>query len=126
LQIYITFAQNFYDMEQKKLKKIRTRKGFTQKELADALSTDISNYCRKERGFVGITSKEWKKLATVLDVPEEEIYQDNETMMSNTFFDNSSITNQNVGVPAVILEQLFDYINLLKEENSRLKKELEK
>jgi len=113
-------------MEQQKLKKIRTRKGFTQKEMADAISTDISNYCRKEKGLVSITPKEWKKLATILDVSEEEIYQENESVLSNTFFDNSSITNQNVGVPSIILEQLFDYINLLKEENNRLKKELDK
>jgi transcriptional regulator with XRE-family HTH domain len=109
-------------MEKQKLKKIRTRKGFTQQQVADALATDISNYCRKEKGSVGITRPEWKKLASILDVSEEEIYQENEPALSNTFFDNSSIINQNIGVPAAVLEQLFD--SLLKEENSRLKKEL--
>jgi len=59
-------------------------------------------------------------------VPEEEIYQENESMLTNTFFDNSSIVNQNVGIPAVILEQLLDYISLLKEENSRLRNEKKK
>jgi transcriptional regulator with XRE-family HTH domain len=106
------------------IKKTRIRKGFTQKELADAISTDISNYSRKERGCVGISTQEWKKLASVLDVSEEEIYQENEPTLSNTFFDNSSITNQNVGVPAMVLEHLYDYITLLKEDNARLRKEL--
>jgi transcriptional regulator with XRE-family HTH domain len=113
-------------MEQKKLKKIRIRKGFTQKQIADAISTDVSNYSRKENGYVCITPQEWKKLAAVLEVSEEEIYQENEPTLSNTFFDNSGITNQNVGVPALVLEQLYDYIAFLKEENARLKKELKK
>ena len=113
-------------MEKLKLKQTRVRKGFTQQQVADALPTDISNYSRKENGYVAITKAEWKRLATFLQVPEEEIYQENESMLTNTFFDNSSIVNQNVGIPAVILEQLLDYISLLKEENSRLRNEKKK
>ena len=113
-------------MEKQKLKQIRKQKGFSQQEMANFIATDISNYCRKEKGAVGITKQEWKKLAAALNVPEEDIYQENESVLNNTFFDNSSLTNQSVGVPAIVLEQLFDYISLLKEENSRLKKESEK
>jgi transcriptional regulator with XRE-family HTH domain len=113
-------------MEQKKLKRIRTHKSFTQKEMADTISTDVSDYSHKESGYASITPKEWKKLATALEVSEEEIYSENEPTLSNTFFDNSSITNQNIGVPALVLEQLHDEISSLKEENARLKKELEK
>ena len=111
-------------MEKHKLKQARIRKGFTQQEVADKLATDISNYSRKENGYVGITKQEWKKLASILQVSEDEIYQENEAAVNNTFFDNSSITNQNIGVPAVMLENLLDYIAFLKEENSRLKQEL--
>ena len=120
-------------MEKLKLKQTRVRKGFTQQQVADALPTDISNYSRKENGYVAITKAEWKRLATFLQVPEEEIYQENESMLSNTFFDNSnlvnqnsSITTQNIGIPTVVLEQLLDYISLLKEENSRLRNEKKK
>jgi transcriptional regulator with XRE-family HTH domain len=113
-------------MEKHKLKHVRISKGVTQQQLADQLHTDISNYCRKENGYVGITKQEWQKLASILQVPESEIYQENETSLNNTFFDNSGINNQNLGVSAVVMEHLLDYISFLKEENSRLKHELEK
>jgi transcriptional regulator with XRE-family HTH domain len=110
-------------MEKFKLKQARVRKGFTQQQMADALPTDISNYCRKENGYVGITKAEWKSFASFLQVSEEEIYQESEPSLHNAFFDNSSITNQNIGIPTAVLEHLLDYISLLKEENERLKKE---
>jgi len=113
-------------MEKVKLKHWRISKGFTQQQLADVLATDISNYCRKENGYVSITKQEWKKLAATLGVSEEDIYQENDSTLHNTFFDNSGINNQNIGVPAAVLEHLFDYISLLKSEIVRLQKELEK
>ncbi|MDR1543949.1 MAG: helix-turn-helix domain-containing protein [Prevotellaceae bacterium] len=112
-------------MEKQKLKQIRKQKGFSQQEMANSICTDVSNYCRKEKGYVGITKQEWRKLATALNVSEEDIYQANESV-NNPCFDNSSITNQNVGISAPMLKQLLDYITLLKEENSRLKQEIEK
>ena len=45
-------------MEKLKLKQARTRKGFTQQQVANALPTDISNYSRKENGYVAITKAE--------------------------------------------------------------------
>ena len=118
-------------MEKLKLKQARIQRGFTQQQVADALPTDISNYSRKENGHVGITKEEWKRLAAFLQVPEEDIFQENESTLSNNFFDNSSITNQNssittqnIGIPTAVLEHLLDYISLLKEENERLKSEV--
>ncbi|MDR0333919.1 MAG: helix-turn-helix domain-containing protein [Dysgonamonadaceae bacterium] len=111
-------------MEKLRLKQTRIQRGFTQQQVADALPTDISNYCRKENGYVNITKAEWKRLASFLQVPEEEIYQENEATLNNTFFDNSSITNQNIGIPTAVFEHLLSYISLLKEENERLKSEM--
>ncbi len=41
-------------MMQIKLKNLRKQKGFSQVQLAKAISTDNSNYSRKERGEVRI------------------------------------------------------------------------
>ncbi len=50
-------------MIKEKLRKIRIDKGMSQKQLAAALPTDVSNYCRKESGDVRITKQEWEKFA---------------------------------------------------------------
>jgi hypothetical protein len=42
-------------MEKFKLKQTRVRKGFTQQQMADALPTVISNYCKKESGTTKIS-----------------------------------------------------------------------
>lgn len=55
-------------MVKEKLRKIRIEKGMSQKQLAAALPTDVSNYCRKESGDVQITQQEWEKFAQVLEV----------------------------------------------------------
>ena len=60
-------------MIQTKLKNLRKLKGFSQVQMAKALSTDTSNYSRKERGEVRIHDEEWEKLANALEVPLEEI-----------------------------------------------------
>ena len=130
LHYICTKNQTILVMEKFKLKQVRAQKGFTQQQVAEALFMDVSNYSRKENGHVGITKEEWKRLATFLQVSEEEIYQENEATINNAFFDNSSITNQsssistqNIGIPTTVLEHLLDYIALLKEENERLKSE---
>ena len=43
-------------MIKEKLQSTRTRKGFTQAQLAEVIHTTTPNYCRKEKGEVKITS----------------------------------------------------------------------
>jgi|UPI0006462572 transcriptional regulator with XRE-family HTH domain len=117
-------------MIHEKLKKIRTEKGMSQEKMAKILSTDISSYSRKENGKTKIHDDEWEKIAKALDVPVEDlkgkftegiVHNDN-----STFNDNSgNYYNQNYNIPNSIIENLQDYINLLKEENQSLKKEVE-
>ena len=59
-------------MEKTKLKNMRNEKGFTQQQIADYLPTDKSNYCKKELGYIKITSMEWEKLAKILNCEVEE------------------------------------------------------
>ncbi len=123
-------------MQKEKLRLIRKQKGYTQQQVADFIATDVSNYSRKESGDVRIIPDEWEKLARFLEVPMDEIYEEEETklVVNNdhpVYNDNSgtsagSINNQNnySNIPGSIIENLQGYIALLKEENERLKEEL--
>ncbi|WP_292008534.1 helix-turn-helix transcriptional regulator [Chryseobacterium sp.] len=116
-----------------KLRNLRKKRGFTQEYMSNILSTDVSNYYRKESGDVRIYDDEWEKLAKALEVPVEEIKEDKPTAVihnshdNTTFNDNSgSYFNQYYNVPSSIVENLQDYIKVLKEQNEALKEELQK
>lgn len=40
---------------------------------------DVSNYNKREKGKAKVTSTEWQKLAKILEVPVEEIYESEES-----------------------------------------------
>lgn len=110
-----------------KLRSLRKQRGFTQEYMSKILSTDVSNYSRKESGDVRIFDDEWEKLAAALDVPVEEIKEERIAQIQNnensTLNDNSSINyNQFCNIPSYLLENQQDYINLLKEQIEMLKK----
>ncbi|WP_415325473.1 helix-turn-helix transcriptional regulator [Chryseobacterium sp. MMS23-Vi53] len=114
-------------MIQEKLKNLRTQKGMSQEKMAKILSTDTSNYSRKENGITKIRDEEWEKLAKALEVSVEDIKDEaglgivhNE---NPTFNDNAGNYNHYHNIPNSIIENLQDYIKLLKEENESLKKE---
>jgi transcriptional regulator with XRE-family HTH domain len=124
------------DMQKEKLRLIRKQKGYTQQQVADFIATDVSNYSRKENGDVRIIPDEWEKIARFLDVPVEDIYEEEEAklVVNNdhpVFNDNSgtsagTINSQNnySNIPGSIIENLQGYIALLREENEKLKEEL--
>lgn len=112
-----------------KLKNLRKQRGYTQDYMSKIISTDASNYCRKENGEVKIYDDEWEKLATALDVEVEDIKEERTAQIQNnensTLNDNSSINyNQFCNVPNYLLENQQNYINLLKEQIEALKKEV--
>ncbi|MDV7699210.1 helix-turn-helix domain-containing protein [Chryseobacterium soli] len=118
-------------MQKEKLRSLRKRKGITQQQIADIIATDVSNYSRKENGDVGIRQEEWEKIARFLDVPVEEIYEEEEAKNINNF-NNNTIDVGNVNgnyycnVPEFLLEGQRDLIEFLKKENQRLTEELKK
>ncbi len=126
---FYTFAEKHKKMIHGKLRNLRKEKGMSQKEIAQILSTDISSYSRKENGKSKIHDEEWEKLAKVLDVSVEEIKErENIKVVYNetpTSSDNSGNYSQHFNLPNSILENLHDYIAILKHENESLKKELE-
>lgn len=120
-------------MQKEKLRVIRKQKGYTQQQVADYIATDVSNYSRKENGDVRIIKDEWDKIARFLDVPVEDIYEDEEAKIvvnnDHPVFNDQSVSaigtqNQYNNIPGSIVENLQGYIALLKEENERLKEEL--
>lgn len=117
-----------------KLKKLRKQRGYTQEYMSKIISTDVSNYSRKESGDVKIYDEEWEKLAKALDVPVEDIKEEKHANVvqnndNTTFTDSSTGINCNnnyYNVPDYLLESLQDYIKILKEQNEILKDENQK
>lgn len=115
-------------MQKEKLYFARKSKGYTQQDIAKILPTDLSNYSRKEGGEVKITIAEWEKIAAFLKLPLEDIFEENvskafvnvenSTLAENTCNYNSNNTNDK------IIQNLHDYIELLKDENCALKEKL--
>jgi len=112
---------------QEKLKILRKHKGFSQEKMAKIISTDPSNYSRKERGEIRIHDEEWQKIADALEVAVEKIKDEKSSSIVHN--DNSTLHNQsnsyilNHNLPNSILENLQDYISMLKNEIKHLKEE---
>lgn len=117
-------------MVKEKLIKARKEKKFSQQDIAEHLNISQTQYQRKEKGEIGITDNEWERIAKLLDANIDEIKETAEATHVMNNFDNSSgnfgnNTNNYYNIPNSILENLQDYIALLKEENIRLKSENE-
>ncbi|EJL68692.1 hypothetical protein PMI13_03518 [Chryseobacterium populi] len=126
-QIFSIFAQSTqHHME--KLRNLRKQRGYTQEYMSKILSTDVSNYSRKESGDVKIFDDEWEKLAAALDVPVEEIKEErtaNVVNFNDTSTNSGAFLNNYYNVPNQVMDNLQDYIKLLKEQVESLKQELE-
>ena len=116
-------------MEKIKLLEARKSKGFSQNQIAEKLFMDVSNYNRREKGQVKMNITEWERVAKVLDVPIDEIYEPEESQMF-ICKDNASAnyqgTNNIYSVPQSLLETQQKYIRKLEEEIAGLKALLEK
>ncbi|WP_259128623.1 helix-turn-helix domain-containing protein [Chryseobacterium ginsenosidimutans] len=111
-------------MIQEKLRQVRMEKGLSQEKIAKILSTDTSNYSRKERGKIKIRDDEWEKMAKALGVSVQELKSE----IAAELIHNNSVFNDNSGNQNIfnaVIENLQDYIHFLKEENQSLKKEIE-
>jgi len=112
-----------------KLIETRKKKGFSQEYMSNVLSMDVSCYNRKEKGQIKISNQEWQKLAEVLEIPLEDIYESDEGMIF-IFNDNSSGTGNGSGnivtnytIPQSILDSQKKYIEKLEEDVRCLKEE---
>jgi transcriptional regulator with XRE-family HTH domain len=113
-------------MKKEKLIEKRKQKGLSQSEIADQLFMDTSSYSRRENGQVKITSSQWTKLAEILDVSVEKIYESKE---SQAFIgkNNATVqyqdTNNIYSTPEYLLEIQRKYIEKLENENRELRQE---
>lgn len=82
----ITFIN---DGNKNKLQETRIKKGLSQEQIADVLGMTQSNYSRKENGSSKISKQEWEKLSKTLEVPVEDIFE-NEDSHVFIFQDNST------------------------------------
>jgi DNA-binding XRE family transcriptional regulator len=118
-------------MEKTKLIRVRDNKGLTQDEMAVMLNMDQTTYSRKEKGKLKINTREWKKIAQILDVPLAEIFEqeENSVVINNDNSPNSKVmtySSDYCNVPEYVLESLRNYIKKLEDENAFLIQENKK
>lgn len=112
-------------MQKTKLINARKSKNFSQEYLANALCMDVSNYSRREKGQIKIAPAEWEKIATVLEIPLENIYESDESMMF-VYNDQSSGNSGNhfYSIPQYLLNTQKKYLENLEAENLALKEKI--
>ncbi|MDR1544022.1 MAG: helix-turn-helix domain-containing protein [Prevotellaceae bacterium] len=116
-------------MEKLKLIETRKNKGYSQMYMAEKLCVDESNYCRRERGQSKISFAEWTKLANILGVSIEDIFEAEESQFficKDSASGNYQGTNNIYSVPESLLETQQKYIQKLEEEIRSLKELLKK
>jgi len=104
----------------------RNMREYSQECMAAHLKMDTSSYSRKENGMIKISGREWGILAEYLNVPLEDIYEPDESLIF--IFNDNSTGNGNIvsnyTIPQSIWESQRKYIEKLEEENLLLKEEI--
>lgn len=120
------FTKNFAEMEKTKLIEARKRRNVSQEKMADLLCMDVSNYNRREKGTSKLSIQEWQKIAENLEVPLEEIYENEESLVL-IFNDNAVgngngiVVSNNYNIPLSLWESQKKYIEKLEAEIEELK-----
>jgi transcriptional regulator with XRE-family HTH domain len=112
-------------MEKIKLLEARKAKGFSQNQMAEKLFMDISSYCRRETGQIKIHITEWQKLARILEVSLDEIFEAEENQVficKDSASGNYQGTTNIYSVPEFLLENQQKYIKSLEERIAVLQK----
>lgn len=111
-------------MYKSKLIKMRRKLGFTQDRMAEALCMDVSCYCRRESGQIKIPAEQWLKIAKILGVSLEEIYESDDELISVEGRNNATIKCADVRqytLPEEVLDMYQKHIEVLEMELNRLK-----
>jgi transcriptional regulator with XRE-family HTH domain len=114
-----------------KLIAARKEKNMTQNDMAELLFMDQSQYQRREQGKIHISNDEWDRMAKLLDKEVEDIKEEETIATINNNYDNYSGNyaagdNNFYNIPEFMMKYQQEYIEMLKEENRRLKEEMEK
>ncbi|MGD1318824.1 helix-turn-helix transcriptional regulator [Chryseobacterium sp. 2R14A] len=118
----------------KRIRSYREERGFSQEELAEKLHISRSTYQRIENGETNSWINHIENICSSLNVelddilkPEEGFVQVNNNNDSTNDNGSGVIQNQTINYhnSDKITESLLDQITFLKEENQRLRKEIE-
>ena len=112
-------------MEKVRLIKKRKESEISQKMIAERLCMDVSCYNRREKGQIKISLQEWERLAEILEVPLEEIYESDDSQVficKDNATGNYQGTNNIYSVPEHLLETQRKYIAILENEIAELKR----
>lgn len=110
-------------MQKSKLITTRKQKGFSQKQLADYLCMNVSSYNRREKGISHIKPDEWLKLADILEVNIDEIYEHDAKYhidCKNQSIGINNGTQKVYTVPKSLLDSQQKYIDVLEEKIKKL------
>lgn len=116
-------------MEKIKLIEARKSKGLSQQQLAERLCMDVSNYNRREKGQSKVSPSEWEKLANLLEVSVEDIFESEEAILfvcKDNATGNYQGNNHIYSIPEFLLESQRKYITKLEEEIAQLKEHVGK
>jgi len=115
-------------MTKNKLIAARKERNMTQHDMAESLCMSQSQYQRRERGEIGVSEKEWERMAKVLGKEVEDIREEEGTTTINNYGDHSrnyaAGDNHFYNIPEFIMKNQQEYIEMLKEEIRRLKEEI--
>lgn len=114
-------------MIKQKLLEKRKAKGKSQEDMAYEMKISQSQYSRRENGQVAITPEEWDEIAQILNVPKEEIYQKEESMVficKDNANGNYQGNNHIYSVPEFLLDNQQKYILKLEEEIKTLQEKI--
>jgi transcriptional regulator with XRE-family HTH domain len=105
----------------------RKEKGISQEDMAIQMGIEQSQYSRRENGTVQITKSEWSKIAKILNVPFEEIYEPHDGVYVLKNEDGDTINHNNyLSQSEYAFETLKKYIHKLELDNKRLTQEVER
>jgi transcriptional regulator with XRE-family HTH domain len=118
-------------MTKEKLIKARKERHFSQEDLAQTLKITQGYYAMKERGKAKIYAHEWEKIADLLELPVEEIYEEEDEIIPQNIENLENISSSYIGshnsycnIPDYILQDLHNIITSLQQENRSLKEEI--
>ena len=112
-------------MKNIKLIAARKEKNMTQSVISRLLAMSQSQYQRRESGEIVISDNEWDRMAKLLgkeveDIKEEKIIiteSNNETYFGNDPLNDTAYCS----IPRFMLKNQQNFIEMLKEENKKLK-----
>jgi transcriptional regulator with XRE-family HTH domain len=114
-------------MEKTKLIQARQNKGFDRNEFADLIQMEHYSYRRREKGEVKISHSEWEKMAKVLGVAFDDIFEADANIVNinngEGQINNHTHKIEYYNIPKEMVASQQEYIILLKEKIKKLEQE---